>query len=115
MSIDYGDVFDVLVEAMPECPPDPGDLEDRLSYLYINQLARYVCNRADLDYEPLLKRFGALIERLFVGGDETVQGLAYEALQTVWEHHEENGLVARYFGSKTIENWLQLCGGAHPQ
>ena len=115
MTIDYADVFDILAEAMPECPPEPGDWEDRLSYIYINNLVRYVCDRAYLDFEPLLKQFAALMERLYTEGDEPVCDLAHEALDSLWCHDEERDVVARYFGPKTTEVWLRICAGEHGQ
>ena len=115
MSIAYWDVFDVLAEAMPECPPAPDDWEDRLSYIYINDIVRYVCKWAYPDFEPLLKRFAALMERLFIEGDENVQDLAHDALEAVWDHREEGVFVAKYFEPRTREVWLRICAGEHSQ
>jgi hypothetical protein len=111
MSFSIADAFPILAEAIPECPPAPEDWEDQLSYIYINDLVRYVCDRAYVEFEPLHTHFAALLEKLYTEGDESVHDLAHDALETVWEHREAGTFVAQYFGPKTREVWLRICAG----
>jgi hypothetical protein len=45
MRIEYEDVFDVLAEAVTDFKPSEAELEDRLSYPFLNGMVRFVCNR----------------------------------------------------------------------
>jgi hypothetical protein len=114
VSIDYSDVFPVLANALPEFSPSSEDWEDCLSYPFLNEMVRFVCDRAYLgipEYEPLMQQFAALFERLISEGDSNVHDLAHDALETVWEHREERDLIAAHFGPKTRELWERIYGG----
>ena len=111
MEIAYANVFDVLTGAMPECPPDPSDREDRLSYVYLSDMTRYVCDRAYPECEVVLRQFSALLEKLFTEGDPDVHDLAHDALENVWARREERTFVAHFFGAATREVWLRVRAG----
>jgi len=108
MRIDKADVFDALAKAMPDFPPQSGDWERRLTYVYLSDMTRYVCDRAYPEYEVVLRQFSTLLERLFTEGDSDVRDLAQDALETVWEHCEERTFVAHFFGPATKDAWLKL-------
>jgi hypothetical protein len=113
MSIDYADVCSVLAEALPDFRPSEVDMKDRLSYIILNDMVRFACDRAYPEYETLMEQFAALFERLISEGDSNVHDLALDALDTVWEHREEREFVARHFGPRTREVWERICAGEH--
>jgi hypothetical protein len=118
MTIDYADVFPVLAEALPDFEPSAVDWEDRLCYPFLYAMVRFVCDRAHPEfpeYEKLIRRFSALMERLILEGDSDVQDLAHGALETVWEHGEERDAIARHFEPKTLELWKRICDGERGQ
>jgi hypothetical protein len=106
MSIDYSDVFSILAEALPEFAPSEADLEDRLSYPFLSEMVRFLCNRAYPEfpeYDKMMREFASLIEKLISDGDSNVHDLAHDGLESVWEHREERDVISNYFGPKTQE------------
>jgi hypothetical protein len=114
MTIAFRDVFPVLAGALPEFRPAAEDWEDRLSYPFINDMVRFVSDRAYPEYEDLMSQFSTLLEKLISTGDQDVRDLAHEALDTLWGR-EEKDFVSRYFGPKTHEMWTRICAGEHGQ
>jgi len=110
MSIDYEDVFDVLAEAVTDFKPSEAELEDRLSYPFLNGMVRFACDRAFPEFDTSLHQFADLFERLICEGDSNVHDLAHDALETVWEH-DEREFISGYFGPKTRELWGRICSG----
>jgi hypothetical protein len=110
MTIEFEDVFPILADAIPEFKPSAEDLEDRLSYLFLNDMARWVCDRGYPGFENQMGQFAALFEKLISEGDSNVHDLAHDALETVWEG-DEREFVARHFGPKTRELWDRICAG----
>ncbi|MGA7244614.1 MAG: hypothetical protein WBX19_15610 [Terracidiphilus sp.] len=110
------DAFPILADAIPDFRPSEEDWEDQLSYIFINDMVRYVCDRAYPEFEPMLMQFAALLERLYIEDDSSVHDLAHEALDSLWARNEqEQEIVAGYFGPKTREVWLRICAGEHGQ
>jgi hypothetical protein len=111
MAITVDNVFSVLVEAMPEFKPN--EVNDGLSYPYLNDMVRFVSNRAYPEYELLLRQFAALIERLLTEGDEQVCWLAEDGLDTLCGHEDaaERDMVASHFGTTSRVLWRKVCAG----
>jgi hypothetical protein len=114
MRIEYEDVFDVLAEAVTDFKPSEAELEDRLSYPFLNGMVRFVCDRAYPEFESSLRQFADLFERLICKGDSNVHDLAHDALDALWEHGERE-LISGYFGPKTRELWGRICAGERGQ
>lgn len=109
MPISHEEVFPILAEALPEFTASHQDwVEDRLSYPFINDMVRFVCDRAFPEFDSVLKRFAALLEQLLSGGDERVRWLVKDALEGLWSS-EVRALVASHFGPKTQELWELVC------
>jgi hypothetical protein len=120
MSIAFADVFPVLAEALPDFRPSPQELEECLSYVFLSDMVRFVCDRSCSgfpEYEILMYQFANLLERLIVEGDSDVHDLAHDALDSVWEREEygEREVLAHHFGPMTRELWERICAGEHGQ
>jgi hypothetical protein len=62
MSIAFADAFPVLAEALPDFKPDHEN--EGLRYLYLNDMVRWVCDRANPEFEPQMMEFATLFEKL---------------------------------------------------
>src|SRR6266702_784117 len=101
MTIAFQDVFPVLAEALDDFKASEEDWEDRLSYPFLNDMVRFVSDRAYPGYEPLMRHFAALLEKLIEEGDRDVRDLVHDGLETLWEKTERE-FVAQYFGPRTL-------------
>jgi|HubBroStandDraft_2_1064218.scaffolds.fasta_scaffold1687253_1 hypothetical protein len=106
MSIAFADVFPVLAEALPDFKPD--NENDGLCYLFLNDMVRWVCDRAYPEFERQMEEFATLFEKLLTEGDSDIRDLTQDALETLWDH-EEREVVASHFGPKTQELWKLIC------
>ena len=108
--ITFANVFPILAEAWPEFTASaPDRVEDRLSYPFLNDMVRFVCDRVYPEFDPLLHRFAALLENLLADGDSDVRDLVHDALETL-RSHEEREKIADHFGHRTRDLWKQVCG-----
>jgi hypothetical protein len=88
-SVDFEEVFQVLAEALPDFEPTREGLEDGLSHPFLNDMVRFVCDRAYPEYDALKYQFAVLSERLISEGDNRVHDLAHDTLDGLWEHRDE--------------------------
>ncbi len=107
--ISYEQVFPTLAEALPDFTASRQDwVEDQLSYPFVNDMVRFVCDRAYPEFDPMISQFAALLERLLSHGDERVHELVHDALEGLWSS-DAPAIVTSHFGPKTRELWNLVC------
>ena len=112
-SIEFENVFDVLAEGLTDFKPSESEWEeDRLSYPFLSDMVRYVCDRAYPEFETSLRQFADLLEKLIGEGDSRVHDLARDALDTLWGQ-DEREFISGYLGPKTREVWKRIRAGEH--
>jgi hypothetical protein len=117
VTIAYADVFPVIAEAMPDFEPSKEDWDNRLSYPFLSEMVRFVCDRSypgGLEYEILRNQLAGLLEYLISEGDNDVHDLAHDALESVWDR-EERDVLAQHFGPVTRVLWRKICAGERGQ
>jgi hypothetical protein len=114
MTIAFQDVFPVLAQALPDFKASEEDWEDRISYAFLSDMVRFVCDRGYPGSDGLMTGFARLLETLLILGDSDVKDLVHDALESVWAR-EERDFVAMHFGLKTSELWTRICAGERGQ
>jgi hypothetical protein len=110
MSIDFADAFQVIAEALPDFSPSDEGRGEQITYFFLNDMVRFVANRAYPEFETLMLEFAALLEKLISEGDRNVRDLAHDALESL-SGQDDRDFLASHFGPTTREMWDRICGG----
>ena len=102
---------DNLIERLQNTVPDfainPEWRDDNLGYPIMNDLARFICDRAGMeDFEQVRSGVGFL-EMGLEGGDEYVRDLVSEALETL-AACKHVPAVQGYFGPRLLDLWITI-------
>jgi hypothetical protein len=103
-------LIEQLHNKIPDFSINPDWRHGVLGYPIINDLARFVCERAEIkDFEQVRKAVGFL-EMGLATGDEYVRDLVSEALETL-AGCEYVPTVLVYFGPRLLDLWSTIRQG----
>jgi len=109
MNINKETLIQALANAVPGFKPDELWADESLGYLIINDLARYICNRAEYaKYDDDEVRAALdFLEACLLKGDSYVKGLVHECLETLASCSSISE-IKKYFGVQTLTMWNQF-------
>jgi hypothetical protein len=116
MLITRENILSEIQRYVPNFRIDPDWLEDGLTYLVINDLARFICSEAEvLEFVNSEKEAAELsqvpasmsfLERALGDGDSFVRDLVFECVETL-ASCEQIDQIKKYFGPKVRDLWVQ--------
>jgi hypothetical protein len=109
MSFSFNEVFPVLASGVPGFEPSEDEWVEPLAYCFLNDMVRFVCDRTWANPTVEAERFGNLLEKLIIEGDNEVQYLVIDALEGLLER-EEREIIAGQFGPLARRRWEILVG-----
>jgi hypothetical protein len=92
-------LISVLREQLPEFPLNDDWIPDVLGYPIINDVARFICDRAQGKCIDELTRAVSLLDMLWREGDPYIKGLVHECLDTLLSCNEL-ALVEQHLSSE---------------
>jgi hypothetical protein len=79
--------------------------EEGLGYPIFNDLARYICNQAELGDFDEVRNSLAFLELSLQGGDAYIHDLVVECLETLVSCKDIES-IKQHFGSRIVDVWL---------
>jgi hypothetical protein len=103
--ITESNLIDSIRLVVPKFDIDQDWVDDILGYPIINDLARYICDRARLEDFEEVKSGLAFLEMGLEDGDSYLHGLVHESLETLQScQHIES--IKKYFGPRVHDFWI---------
>jgi hypothetical protein len=105
--ITHRNLVEQLQSTVPDFSINPDWLEGVLGYPIINDLARFICDRAEVgDFEQVRSAM-RFFEMGIEDGDEYVRDLVLEALETL-SACQHIPAVRKYFGPRLLDLWRTI-------
>jgi hypothetical protein len=100
-----------LQSAIPDFAINPDWRDGALGYPIINDLARFICDRAGVNEFEQVKNAVRFLEMGAETGDEYVRDLVSEALETL-ATCQHVPAVQSYFGPRLLDLWSTVRSGS---
>lgn len=114
MIINKETMIEELRGAVPDFVIDPDWVPENLGYLIFNDLARYLCEQAQLSDWKVVKQAMDYLERSLDGQDSYMRGLVHEVLEALLSCDQVSE-VKQYFGPRTLVLWNEFMEGIYQQ
>jgi len=114
MTINKDTLLNELNSAVPDFVIDSDWAQDKLGYLIISDLARYLCEQAELSEWKIVKQGMDFLERSLEAGDPYMHDLVHEALE-VFLSCSEVGEMKKHFGLRTQALWNKFMEDTYQQ
>ena|SRR5215469_14031267 len=108
MSITMSEIFPILAKAVPGFEASEEDWKEPTPYFFLGEMVEFVCERTPSRLNTEANALAALLETLLLEGDSDVRDLVQDGLEHVWDC-DTREFIAKYFGQKTRELWIQVC------